>query len=578
MTTTPPKACKMHALLKPMDNSVADVYDNHLKIIYINPANREISYRKPSIFNIWEKFNPFLTDNQADVEFRNIVHRSTDLQSGGELQINTFCRVQLIPGMEYKAVTLLHREQDIDEGFLSHLANWIRLFTTKQDKFTQRFFELETEFITFVRQKASKHGFNIDLRFSPSDVPKPDGPQPHLKFEYRINCPIKDHDIDLKCTVLLNLENSRLYKMHPVQNMEAWIKKELVRIAQNEMIRKTFADLLQNPGLESIETELNHCTRQIGYTVTQLSTIAQIDEIGPSKDFDFSTEEGISYHTNHRDMPVKLRITVSGGISSFKGQIVNHLKPGVRITDTMRDQVIASTRLFMAAIDPARFYMYFNHPDEQLKLSSVENELVSNLQEMLSSQFNVHNPKIFCIPLNTRLIDRCNFLRSKFSSFTFENRSKSIKVNVSYRVEGVHRNGWHTFQALNFSQQEDELESINDALAAVIEVKLSSHTVFEILSLHGNDIEKFTDEIFDYAKDRIEKSHGLIVSKQWVKLLPTEVDETWKDNFSGELDEERKIQQAKQIKEAKKMYRNGGENPSRLLKGKLDNPDMKDNS
>lgn len=548
----------MKDIIHSVDTLVPKVDSYYEKIVYINPVSGETSYDKPWFFR-FNNWRMFWVTSQRYAMLQHFNCQLEDLQSGGFMDIDIMCRVQLIQGAEYKAVQLLQKEYDIDQGIKKRIGDWIRLFGSQHQHIVKNYFDLEKDLMKYVCDEAERHGLKIELFLSPYARLDP-GEQ--ILIKHTMRCQIKDWEIGLMCTLVMTLWDKRRFKMSRIEDIEKWMKEKIERIIQGVLIDKTISDLLQGYPSTEIQRRLESEAYEIGYRVKQLISIPLIDALELLKGFQFETdpEKGPSniYYTKDVRVPVRLNISVKGKIDSFNDKVERYLKPGINLIQRMRDAVIDNTRFYLKGITPERFYFHFNSPYKEH--GSLENELEKEIKKLLRDEFNVCEAVIHISPIDTKLTNRFNQLAGRFGFFACESISEQISYAIHFGVKGVDPAGWYVFKSRIFDefdkehlpvrdalknthtrrrvQAEEELLSIGSTMRHHIELMLNTETRPDLAQVRNGSIShpytttKIVKECFEAAALQIRKSHGLVIELISMERLSTQDDVEYKKQLA----------------------------------------------
>lgn len=548
---TEEKRYLLYDIIRPVDVIIPKVDAYHEKIVYIDIRSKETSYGKPWYW-IWRDVRTFWVSSQRYVMLRGFDCYIDDLQTGQFIRIDITCRVQLIQGAEHRAVTYLHREVDLDEGFKKFLVNAIKNFSAGKEHIIKNYFSIEKDLIETVSKEAERYGFKIELFLSPfaGSLDKKE----YALIRHTIRCQIRDWEIQLLCTVVLNLWDERRYKMSRIDDLEKWMKEKIERITQGILIDKTITDILKGYPAQEIQLRLEAEAYDIGFRVKQLLSIPQIEAFELLRGFQFETEpnpeskDAIFYTTTDIRVPVRLNISVKGKIDSFEGKIERYLKPKFNLIQCMREEVIDEAAFFIRGIPPERFYLHFSsNYDEK---GPFENELAQKIEQLLAVNFNARDLTIHITQLETGLTQRFRQLAGRFGSFACQGISEQIRFLFKFSVTGVDKNGWYTFKSRiydDFQQEnlpvrdalknthtidreraEEELLSIGNTMRQHIELFLNSHHTLDLYTQRDSDLIRIIRLTFDEAAKLIVHSHGLVIELVALERLQTGEDINYK--------------------------------------------------
>jgi hypothetical protein len=141
------------------------------------------------------------------------------------LEIN--CRVRLIAGREHLAALFFHRENQPDAFFSNKLTSWLLHFTNNQKNFSSNYFQLETELVSSINREASVHGLELQLSITPHITTGQD--KEYALIKHSINCQIRDCQVDLICTMVMNLTDVRRFRMAQIADLDHWLKEHIDR-------------------------------------------------------------------------------------------------------------------------------------------------------------------------------------------------------------------------------------------------------------------------------------------------------------------------------------------------------------
>lgn len=559
----------MSEIIRPVDVIVPKVDSYNEKIIYIDSKTNETSYGKPWFIR-WRDWRTYWVTSQRYVMLKHFDCEIEDLQSGQYITIDIMCRVQLIQGAEYKAVILLSKGYDIDQFFKDQLTNWIRQFASKHTHIVKNYFSLEKELMEYVYSESERHGIKIELFLSPYDVKS----RPRAKYvliKESILCQIKDWEIKIQCTLVMDLWDERRFKMSRVDDVEGWMKEKVGRIIQGVLIDKTITDLLQGYPSSEIQKNLEAEAYDIGFRVKQLISIPLIDALELLKGFHFDTEPttgpGLVYFTKDVRVQARMNISIKGKINSFDGKVARYLKPGINLIQRMRDAVIEHSLFYLRRISPERFYFYFN--SDYKGQGAFDKELEEEIRTLLSEEFNVVDAIIHLSPLESEMTERFAQLAGRFGCFTCQSISEQISYIIHYSVRGVDPEGWYVFKSRIFDEfekeniltdnfdedkkkkmrvrAEEELLSIGSTMRHHIELLLNGNSDTDLLLVRSKTHVEMINRLFLEAARHIRKSHGVVIEIVSMERLQTGEDVSYIEELNKTVIQYKKERSAENI-------------------------------
>ena len=505
------------SILRPVNKPYPQLDKRYEKIVFVDPDTLD-GFQQIPFYRFWKKHRSFWVSGQTFAVYKDIRCNVDDFDSKQSIALEISCRVRLINGKEHLAALLFHKENDPDTFFVNKLTTWLLHFTNNQKNFSNTYFQVENELINSINNEAAVHGLELQLSITPHTTTPP--PTEYALIKQNITCQIRDREVDLICTMVMNLTDQRRFRMAQITDIDQWLKSKLERIAQNILIEKTFVQFLQKFDDSEIQKKLSEEVLQIGYTMKQLISVPNLEVLDLLNGFTFNTENGntagspILYNTRDRRLPVSLDVIVKGKVSSFEGMIAEHLKPQTDLLDVMRKQVIETIRHFIQGITPERFYLHFS---SKFKGEiAFEVELEQMIRNLLETQFNAKDLSIIITPLDTQLTNRFHELESQFWSFDCQSMSERIKYTVQFSVTNVHPEGWYTFKSKRYNKNnetgpEEELRVIGETLRSYMEATLNSITNIDIMVRRDNRFDLLMEEIFRRAAEKVTTTLGLVV-------------------------------------------------------------------
>ncbi len=539
----------MNDIIKQVNTLLPKIDGYHEKLIYIDRNSKETSYSKPW-WHFWSEWAVFWVTSQKYVMLKNYECIIDDMQGGEFLKIDIKSRIQFIQGSEYKAVTLLYKEYNLDEGVKNLIKNWIKQFAAKHQHIVKNYFSIENELMQYVASEGEKHGIKIELFLSPfkGEITR----EEYAVIKETFPCQIKDWEIKIMYTLVMHLWDERRYRMARIENIEKWMKEKMIRISQGILINKTIGSLLQQFPSKEILARLEAEAYDIGFRVKQVISVPLLDAFELLKGFHFETEfedePNTIYYTQDVRVPVCLNVSIKGRIRSFEGKISKHLKPGVNLVNRMRDAVRDRVRFFMKTTSAEQFYFNFSSAfyDKGIFDQLLEREISGLLRE----EFNAENLSILLTPQETELTERLRQLQGRFSFFTVQNISKQIAYVFHFSISGVAREGWHIFKSRIYDEfarenmpvrdilknsasmlrlaAEEELVAVGSTLRQHIEMQLNASPFFDVIHPRNGSATEEVIKLFREVTKVIPKTHGLEVTLIAVERLPVGDDENYK--------------------------------------------------
>ena len=348
-------------------------------------------------------------------------------------------------------------------------------------------------------------------------------PKELVEIQHTVNCTVQKYDkeVPVENTLQMILQDDRRYlflaRQSPhLTNLEAWVKGKLEKIIKPLLFDKKYADILEDFYHESekIKQEMQSEAEAIGYAIKHIVSLPKLEHLSLKEKIEIKDEKA-EFSTNEPRTQVELTTTASIKLQTF-AKIEDDLNKTVdEIKELMRKTVHGTTQEKLRAIAPERFYMRFYETTSDKK--SVEEILKDSVKEALEDRFGATVSSVIPIPEETEIINYMQRLMGRIDSFETEIFSLTggvpVKFQGDFRIIGVEKGSWYTFQSRFQSRQklqlqlQQKLDVLQKYHLKMIEDDLAIE-IYEFFQALRQEINKIENEILslDDIRSSIEES------------------------------------------------------------------------
>lgn len=549
---------------------------NSEAMIYVNPRNGKIVEN-----NFWTRLTndlvQYWVSYQNVDEVKGLQVSLFDSQTGRNISLIVDYQVQIVHGQGERAVGLLSRGTSPAETLNESVIQWVKAYCSIQDNLAENFFRIEESLKIHLHSKGREHGLSIKafLRPEMEDAVL----NSYTLIDHIVTCKIKNYTVDVKVTLALNLENERLFRMSNITDLDRVMRKKSEQIIQNELMAISYAQLVRDfhpNGIEGkIQNSINYYAQSVGFSVTQLVAIPDLDIFQLLERVYFVTdkdENGRSindqeYATKDTRINVKLSIAVNGRIRNFAGQYMEkHLRPGIDITQKMKETVVEECKKLLHQTEPQHFYFHFSSLPEEG--ASFEKELKTIISDKLEKEFNADELIITIKPVDTETTLRFKRLQQGSHKLTVTNFFGEVGFDIWYKIITIHPQGWYLFQSNDYPKAGDEINEVSRKIRNYIEHYFNDRLPTDFFHVKGEsfltDLIKIIEGPVEYnnsfwlsdekkpncAKNEVIKEFGLIIKLVDIKRHATSIEGQLilEKNVEKQITENRQYQRLEQAK------------------------------
>ncbi|MEM8565585.1 MAG: hypothetical protein AAGF85_03945 [Bacteroidota bacterium] len=412
------------------------------------------------------------------------------------------------------------------DGFHNQIREWIKGYGEKRRRGEIAQFRGGLEVMEqYLIQQAAQEGISLIVslkEFGISDAEVP--------LEETVTATIEGaHEVLVENHMMLRLDKSDLFLKSEISDVESWARDRLRSIIKRNLINKNYIDLLldfEKKYRFEIETEMKLEASQIGYLVDQIILIPKLDELSFRTGFSFEigTKEKEEFATRSSEVKVGLEIPVNGRIEDFNNENVrNYIRPGDPefLISKMKQRVIETTRLYIHGVDPERCIMRFREDENG---SSVEEELVERIREVLESEFSASGLYIIPKYTDTELSRRYKNLIKQIHRVRVKTFNQMVDFHVGFRVIGIHGEGWHTFQGMQYKDAQEELNEIGELIRKKMELYLNTILPSDFVDVKNLEFISNIEELADMAAAHVLENLGMLLKITDLEVNETEID------------------------------------------------------
>ncbi|WP_298416830.1 hypothetical protein [uncultured Kordia sp.] len=392
------------------------------------------------------------------------------------------------------------------------ISSWIRSFVIDHPNFISEFASFEKVLNREIVDKSSKNiGLSlVNMITSPFivDEGENDSPPEHITIVHSTPCEIRDNTIEVKNKIVLNLKNRRIFSLKNIKNPEEWIKQKVDAIIQNELIKKTFRDVVdefKSRYKKGISKELEKVVREIGYSVEHIISIPseEIEEF--LNGFTFTIGEEDTFETSQASIKVRLNVTVEGKGTKLNGIDKKYIKPKKSIIDEVEKMTRETISTQMRKVTPLRYYSKTKEV-----FSTIKEKITLNVFKNFKLDQNDFSVSISL--LDTDIKERFDLLRAERGRIIINSKDNVACYEVKFRVRDV--SNWISFHKNHIKYYGNtilEYKDIANYIKSNIELDFKINNSSSLKEKNARDIDFYITKLYQNTQVSITEEFGILL-------------------------------------------------------------------
>ena len=388
-------------------------------------------------------------------------------------------------------------------------------------------YDLDSVVVPALRRRlegvAESHGRRL-VRLHLAATTSVDGAQAHVEVRHGFECVLPHHDrtITVQSSALLEIVDIGAYIRAGQPDLGVWARKRIEQVTRAQLYdTEDYAALLTGfgEGRAAIRRDMQKLAKEIGYSITQLVTITdlQVDQLAHPFSVQFEGE----FATQTPKAQAGLSTTVNLRISSPNKRVVDLLSREIDVPAHLRDAIREQVALGMIEAAAEEFYLYFRTPrqpeDGAIHVEpetgrtwvqeTLEARLSRRVRALLQEDFGAEVFQITFRQTDTEITRRLEELMAKPHPFVVEVEPRGVGLTVTFDgtmlIDGVDEEGW-----TNFLTRRPTVELVNSTLTRSLASKLSE---IHQDDLHNMAFEAMRGHIQGWAYKHLGRQYGLVV-------------------------------------------------------------------
>lgn len=531
-------------IIRKVDVKPSNIDANSESLLILDEKTGELNFEEDvfmfakSLFG--RKYSYYIVNFNEFCKIHDLNCEISDPQKGITIKLKVSFELSCIRERVIKAARFFKANDNIYNLLERSFANWIRYFVDEHPNFTDDFLKLDEKIRFFIEDQAEEKGLRIRItKLEPVSNDITNFPPQHLTLIHKTKCEIQDDYIEVKSKIVLNLVNKRAFSWKNIEDPESWIKDKTNTIIQNELISKSFRQIIDDfeVGIKQrISTKLEEAVREIGYSIKHIISVPseEIEEF--LNGFSFGLSNSNIYVTQEEEIKVRLSITVQGKGTTLKGIDHKFIKPRTSIVDEVVRMTTQTTANVLRNTDPESYYMSFYENVVPLLHKEITAKLDKNFK------IDTNDLIIDIRPLGTDLKFRFDKLCSERGAMTIESQSEATYYEIKYGVERV--NNWYIFHKNHMKYNEKTLEEyadISEYLKNEIELDIKRLADSEIHAMNSHTLDAGIVNLFKRAQYIITDEFGLALKEPRLKRISAPDDSSNSIRATGYLARKEKI-------------------------------------
>lgn len=451
-----------------------------------------------------------------------------------------------------RAYIFQERRESPEELFKRHLREYFeQRVTFKQFSHELQYSHLKQPMLQALSTALLQVGRRVSfINFSPGQGNVTAAPPEFVAvtLPYNHNIPGRAQPVVIHNTVQLYCENSAAFlasnEVNNEAELQAWVKSKLNVILKRHLIGKTYVDLLLRFQHleESIKRELSARVADVGYKVDHLLSIPHLKERDLVNPFDLSFDD--TFETKLDKFEVQLKFDLRLRVPDPQ-TVETYLNRDEDVKEEIRVVVLSETRRILRNIHPERFYLHFNHPDDESKepaeRQAVKDLINEKIKESLKREFGAELLGLTTRVGRTDLTDRYNELCFVIREFQVSiephdpQGTESLILTGNFEVRGVYpdSNGWQRFSSMRL-----DLDGLQTQLQNHLKSELKTYYQSGFMFQNQVARRQVFKVVESYATQYMRREFGLILHLTNLDRNTTEAERSHR-GLLNELEDEK---------------------------------------
>lgn len=490
-----------------------NIDDENEQLIIVDDKTGEPFYENDFMIKtrtfMGRKYNHYIVNYSEFSKIENFVSEISDPIKGETIKLEMSFELSCIRGKGVRAIQFIKNESKSPLEILKKsITSWVRNFIEKHPSFTVDFFRLESELRSYIIDEAKRKGYRIRaLSFNPLPFTNTrTAPPEHITIVHPTHCEILDDDIVVKNKIVVNLVNRRAFFWKNIDDPEKWIKQKIDAIIQNELINKSFRDIVdefKSGYKKRISDKLENSVKEIGYSIQHIISVPSEEIADFLSGFTFNLGTQDTFETSEAEIKIRLSVTVEAKGTRLNGIDRKYIKPGESIIAKVQKQTIEVIATELRQTNPETYYSSFNDVSAGIK---------QKIKDRLLSVFKLdrNDLRIGISFLKTELKERFDMLFAERGKFRISSKSEDTYYEIKYGIQMV--NDWHIFHKNHikyFQKTTQEYKDISEYLKNEIEREVLRFGSAEIKSIDTQSLDAGITKLFSQAQYIITEEFGL---------------------------------------------------------------------
>ncbi|WP_114905033.1 hypothetical protein [Kordia sp. SMS9] len=445
----------------------------------------------------------------------------SDPKSGMMIELKMSFEVSCIESRGENVILFFKNNLNEALTILKHtITSWVRSFVNNHPDFLTEFVSLENKLNREIIDKISKHiGLSVvnmitnPFKVADSNI---DSLFEHIAIVHSTPCEIKDSTIEVKNKIVLNLKDRRIFSLKKIENPEEWIKRKVDTIIQNELIKKTFRDVVdgfKSKYKKNISSELEKAVREIGYSVEHIISIPseEIEEF--INGFTFTIGEEDTFETSQAGIKIRLSVTVEGKGTRINGIHKKYIKPKKSIIDAIKKMTKEIISKQMRKVIPSDYYSssrkVFSVIKEKITLKLFENFKLDENDFSISISF-----------LDTDIKERFDLLKAERGRIIIYSNDNVACYEIKFNIIDVSNwDSFHKNQIKYYGNTSLEYKDISSDIKSNIELAFKYNDSTSLKEKDARDIDLYITRLFENTQSKITNEYGVLLGEPYLTRI-----------------------------------------------------------
>lgn len=382
--------------------------------------------------------------------------------------------------------------------------------------------KVKTRLFNEINNLVEKEGRHIEfLKLSSSSINTLVPEQNPIKITLEEPYEIKEYEkkVQVKSKLKLHLTDVGLFRSKRIIDLKNWFSENVIKeVIADELFGHNYKKILlsEKKIKKTIEKKIQSEAKKIGYDVEQHTFLPQLNQLNVVRD-GFSIDFEDDFQTKDNRVSIKLQIILKGKTGKLKELDDRFLLPDVSLKKEIEKKIREIAEHKIHQIPPENIFMGFDFPTDNTTESP--SEIIKNAIAIeLRKHFKVEPATLSTlIKLSeNKITKKAETLAKGIYTFNLniipsaeDIRTEPLECIIRFRVLGVRKKGWATFQARINRTAEEDIKEMKGILIDYVRRDLQALSHSTLINTSFEYQNKIRETIENHAFSEAGQQFGL---------------------------------------------------------------------